>query len=152
MIVDDVDFRILRILQSDASVSNLALAERVFVSPATALRRVRGLVEAGFIEQTVAIVSPRVLGGVLLAIAEITLDVQNSEAFDAFEAHIAEVDEVAQCYRTSPGVDFTLQLTVRDMAHYQSLSQSLFSAANNVRNVRTRFVTKRSKFSPKLPI
>jgi Lrp/AsnC family transcriptional regulator, leucine-responsive regulatory protein len=41
---------------------------------------------------------------------------------------------------------------VRDMAHYQALSQTLFTAANNVRNVRARFVTKRSKFTTALPI
>ena len=150
--LDELDVRILALLQQDASQSNQALAERVFTSAATTLRRVRALEEAGVIECTVAILSPEKLGASLTAIAEITLDVQNAEAFDAFDALIAAESAVTQAYRTAPSVDFTLLLMVRDMATYHRLVQRLFTAANNVRNVRSRFVTKRSKFSVTQPL
>jgi Lrp/AsnC family transcriptional regulator, leucine-responsive regulatory protein len=152
MNIDTIDRAILAQLQTDASISNQALAERVNVSAATALRRVRALNESGVIEATVAIISPRAIGDVLIALCEVTLDVQNENEFDAFDKIVADVSEVTQCYRTSPGVDFSLVLTLRDMANYQSLSQQLFVAANNVRNVRTRFVTKRSKFNSQIPL
>ncbi len=150
--LDDLDVRILEILQHDASISNQVLAERVFTSPATTLRRVRALEEAGVIERTVAILSPEKLGASISAIAEITLDVQNAESFDAFDALINAESAVTQAYHTAPSVDFTLLLTVRDMAAYHALVQRLFTAANNVRNVRSRFVTKRSKFSVAQPL
>ena len=150
--LDELDLRILEILQQDASISNQVLAERVFTSPATTLRRVRALGEAGVIERTVAILSPEKLGASITAIAEITLDVQNADAFDAFDALISAESAVTQAYRTAPSVDFTLLLTVRDMAAYHALVQRLFTAASNVRNVRSRFVTKRSKFSVALPL
>jgi Lrp/AsnC family transcriptional regulator, leucine-responsive regulatory protein len=150
--IDSIDNQILAQLQVDASISNQALAERINVSAATALRRVRALTESGVIEATVAIVSPRAVGDVLIALCEVTLDVQNENAFDAFDKLVGDVSEVTQCYRTSPSVDFSLVLTLRDMANYQLLSQRLFVAANNVRNVRTRFVTKRSKFNSQIPL
>jgi Lrp/AsnC family transcriptional regulator, leucine-responsive regulatory protein len=152
MNIDALDSRILAALQTDASISNQTLAQRVSVSPATALRRVRAMTDSGLIESTVAIVSPSAVGGVLTALCEVTLDVQNENAFDAFDQLIANVNEVTQCYRTSPGVDFSLVLTLRDMGNYQSVSQQLFIASNNVRNVRTRFVTKRSKFNTRIPL
>jgi Lrp/AsnC family transcriptional regulator, leucine-responsive regulatory protein len=152
MQLDDIDYRILAALQDDASLANLELATRVNVSPATTLRRVRVLRESGVIESVVAVVSPAKLGGVQHAICDVTLDVQNAEAFDRFEALVRDVSEVTQCYRTSPGVDFVVFLTLRDVAHYQSLSQTLFTASNNVRNVRTRFVTSRSKFTTRVPL
>ncbi len=148
----DLDLRILGSLQQDASLSNQALAEKVFTSAATSLRRVRALEAAGVIEATVAILSPAKLGPLLLAISEITLDVQNAERFDAFDALVRDEAGVTQAYRTAPSVDFTLVLTVRDMAAYNALVQRLFTAANNVRNVRSRFVTKRSKFSVAQPL
>ena len=148
----DLDLRILGSLQQDASLSNQALAEKVFTSAATSLRRVRALEEAGVIEATVAILSPAKLGPRLLAITEITLDVQNAERFDAFDALVHDEAGVTQVYRTAPSVDFTLMLTLPDMAAYQALVQRVFTAANNVRNVRTRFVTQRSKFSVALPL
>jgi len=150
--LDDLDLRILSILQLDAAVSNQALAERVFTSAATALRRVRALEEAGVIERTVAILSPEKLGATISAIVEITLDVQNVETFDAFDTLIVAELAITQAYRTAPSVDFTLLLTVRDMPAYHALVQRIFTAANNVRNVRSRFVTRRSKFSVALPL
>jgi len=108
--------------------------------------------EAGVIEATVAILSPAKLGPLLLAITEITLDVQNAERFDAFDALVRDETGVTQAYRTAPSVDFTLMLTLPGMAAYQALVQRVFTAANNVRNVRTRFVTQRSKFSVALPL
>jgi len=150
--LDDLDLRILSILQLDAAVSNQALAERVFTSAATALRRVRALEEAGVIERTVAILSPEKLGATISAIVEITLDVQNVETFDAFDTLIVAEPAITQAYRTAPSVDFTLLLTVRDMPAYHALVQRIFTAANNVRNVRSRFVTRRSKFSVALPL
>lgn len=150
--MDDLDLRLLTELQRDASQSNQALAAKVFASPATTLRRVRALEEAGVIERTVAILSPEKLGSSITAITEITLDVQNADAFDAFDRLIASEPAVTQAYRTAPGVDFTLMLTLRDMAAYHALVQRLFTAANNVRNVRSRFVTRRSKFSVAVPL
>lgn len=149
---DELDLRILAILQEDAAINNQVLAGRVFTSPATTLRRVRALADAGVIERTVAILSPAKLGASITAIAEITLDVQNADAFDAFERLVVAEPAVTQAYRTAPGVDFTLLLTLRDMAAYHALVQRLFTAANNVRNVRARFVTRRSKFSVAVPL
>ncbi len=150
--LDDLDLRILAILQRDADIANQTLAAQVFTSPATVLRRVRALTEAGVIERMVAILSPEKLGASITAIVEITLDVQNADAFDAFDKVVSGEVAITQAYRTTPSVDFTLVLTVRDMAAYHALVQRCFTAANNVRNVRARFVTVRSKFSAALPL
>ena len=150
--LDDLDLRILAILQQDAAIANQALAEQVFTSPATAMRRVRAMADAGVIERTVAILSPEKLDASITAIVEITLDVQNAESFDAFDRVVASEPAVTQVYRTAPSVDFTLVITVRDMPAYHALVQRLFTAANNVRNVRARFATLRSKFSGALPL
>src|SRR5690349_2125651 len=68
--VDEVDLKLLTQLQQDASLSNQALAERVGISPATSLRRVKRLSEAGVIERTVSVLSPEALGHGLTAIVE----------------------------------------------------------------------------------
>jgi len=150
--MDDLDLRLLAELQHDASPSNQALAAKVFASPATTLRRVRALTEAGVIERTVAVLSPERLGATVTAIAEITLDVQNADSFAAFAKLVASEPAVTQAWQTAPVVDYTLVLTVRDMPEYQALVQRLFTAANNVRNVRSRFATARVKFSTALPL
>ncbi|MCZ2135235.1 MAG: Lrp/AsnC family transcriptional regulator [Burkholderiales bacterium] len=150
--LDALDWRLLAELQRDAAQTNAELAAQAFTSPATALRRVRALRERGIIERSVALLSPEALGASLSAIIDVTLDVQNAEAFDAFERLVAPEAAITQVYQTGPAVDFTVFVVVSTMADYQSLVRRLFTAAHNVRNIRTRFVSRRCKFEPALPL
>lgn len=152
MDLDATDYRLLDLLQDDASLSNQALAERAHTSPATALRRVRRLVDGGVIERRVALLSPERLGAGLTALVEITLDRQGAEHLDAFEARVADDAAVQQCYRVSPGPDFVLVVHAADMAGYHALVQRLFTQDANVRNVKAFFSVKRAKFDPRLPL
>lgn len=146
---DATDLRLLDLLQTDASLSNQALAEAAGTSPATALRRVRRLMEAGVIERRVALLNPAALGAGLTALVEITLDRQGAEHLDAFEARAVAETAVQQCWRVSPGPDFVLVLWVADMPAYQALVQRLFTQDANVRNVKAYFSVKRVKFEPR---
>lgn len=148
--LDATDLRVLDLLQTDASLTNQALAEAVHTSPATCLRRVRRLVEAGVIERRVAILSPERLGAGLTAIVEVTLDEQAAEKLAAFEARAVAEAAVQQCYRVSSGPDFVLVIQVADMAAYAALVQGLLTADANVRNVRTYFSVHRAKFEPRI--
>ena len=150
--LDATDRRLLEQLQSDASLTNQALAEAAHTSPATALRRVRRLVDAGVIARQVALLNPDRLGHGLSALVETTLDRQGDEHLDAFEQRIAADDEVQQLWRVSPGPDFVLVVHCADMPGYQALAQRLFTQDANVRNVKAFFAIKRAKFEPRLKL
>ena len=150
--LDATDLRILEQLQHDASLTNHALAARVHVSPATCLRRVRRLIESGVIERQIAILSTDRIGAGLTAIVEVTLDEQHAERMVAFE-QLAEAEAaVQQCYRVGSGPDFVLIVQVADMDAYHALAHRLFAGNTNVRNVRTFFSVKRSKFAPAIAL
>ncbi|MBL8315482.1 MAG: Lrp/AsnC family transcriptional regulator [Rubrivivax sp.] len=149
---DATDLRLLDLLQTDASLSNQALAEQAGTSPATALRRVRRLVDEGVIERRVALLNPDRLGAGLTALVEITLDRQGAEHLQAFEERALADAAVQQCYRVSPGPDFVLVLHVAEMAAYHALVQRLFTQDANVRNVKSFFSVKRCKFDLRLPL
>jgi Lrp/AsnC family leucine-responsive transcriptional regulator len=147
--IDEIDARLLNALQADAAVSNQDLAAAVHVSPATALRRVRRLVDQGVVERRVALLAPSATGG-LQALVEVQLDRQGVEHLDAFEALAVADPAVQQCWRVAPGPDFVLVLWVADMAAYNALVQRLFTQHANVRNVKTFFATRRAKFEPRV--
>lgn len=155
-VLDDLDLRLLRFLQADAGLSNLELAERLGVSPATAHRRLRRLREAGYIERIAAHLAPARLAAAgvptLQAVLEVSLDVQAAERLDAFEARAVAHAAVQQCWRVSPGPDFVLVVAVADMAAYQEFAAHLLTADANVRNVRAFFAVKRAKFGSDLPL
>jgi Lrp/AsnC family leucine-responsive transcriptional regulator len=150
--LDAVDLRILDALQTDASVSNLELAAAVHTSPATCLRRVKRLVDAGVIERRVAILSPERMGASLTVITEITLDRQGAEHLAAFESRAVADPAVQQCHRVSPGPDFILMLQVADMPAWDAVVNRLFTQDANVRNVKSFFSVKRAKFETKVPL
>lgn len=154
--IDSIDVSLLAQLQDDSSLSNLDLAARVHISPATCLRRVKRLRDAGLIEREMAVLDPERLaaafGHGLEAIVEVTLDRQGSEEQEAFEQRVAADDAVQQCYRVSPGPDFVLVVYARDMPDYLALAQRLFTSDANVRNVKAFFSVKRSKFRPRIAL
>ncbi|AOW15834.1 AsnC family transcriptional regulator [Hydrogenophaga crassostreae] len=154
--IDEIDIRLLDLLQTDASLSNQTLAERAHVSAPTALRRIKRLREVGLIDRQVALLQPdrlaSVLGHGLTALIEITLERQGSENLDAFEARALADDAVQQCYRVSPGPDFILVVHSPDMPGHLALTQRLFTNDANVRNVKAFFSVKRAKFDPRIAL
>ena len=154
--LDAIDLQLLDSLQHDASLSNVALAEKVNVSPPTCLRRVKRLTEGGWIERQIAVLNAdqlsNRLGHGLTALVEVSLDRQGSEHLDAFEVRAVAHDAVLQCWRVSPGPDFMLVVQARDMPHYLSISQNLFTQDANVRNVKAFFATKRAKLTTTWPV
>lgn len=156
MELDATDFALLAQLQNDSSLSNQDLAVRVHVSPATCLRRVKRLRDAGLIEREMAVLSPEriaaTVGHGLEAVVEVSLDRQGAEAQEAFESRVIADDAVQQCYRVSPGPDFILIVHARDVPDYLALAQRLFTSDANVRNVKAFFSVKRAKFRPRVPL
>jgi Lrp/AsnC family leucine-responsive transcriptional regulator len=149
---DAIDMRLLEALQVDAAESNQSLAERLGISAPTCLRRIRRLRETGWIEREVAILDADRVGALLTAVIEVSLDRQDVAALDAFEQRIVPDKAVQQCYRVSPGPDFVLIVTVRDMSGYQALAERLFTSDANVRNVKAFFSLRRAKFDPRIPL
>jgi DNA-binding Lrp family transcriptional regulator len=154
MDLDATDLRLLELLQTDASLSNQDLADRALTSPATALRRVRRLLDAGVIERRVALINLQALGAGLglTALVEVTLDRQGAEHLDTFETRAVAEAAVQQVYRVSPGPDFMLVLQVADMPDYHALVQRLFTQDANVRNVKAFFSVKRAKFETRVAL
>jgi DNA-binding Lrp family transcriptional regulator len=154
--IDSIDMALLEQLQNDSALSNLDLAAKVHISPATCLRRVKRLREAGLIEREMAVLDPERLaatvGHGMEAVVEVSLDRQGSEEQQAFEQRVIADDAVQQCYRVSPGPDFILVVYARDMPDYLALAQRLFTTDANVRNVKAFFSVRRAKFRPWIPL
>lgn len=150
--LDAVDLHLLALLQADASRTQQALAEAVGTSPATCMRRIQRLVDAGVIVGRVALLSSAALGAGLSVFTEVTLDRQGAEHLAAFESRVLAEAAVQQCHRVSPGPDFMLLLQVADMAAWHAVVQRLFTQDANVRNVKSYFSVHRAKFETRIAL
>jgi DNA-binding Lrp family transcriptional regulator len=155
-VLDAIDLKLLALLQTDASLNNVALAEKLHISAPTCLRRTKRLQQEGWIEKQVAILSAdklgRFMGHGLTALIEVSLDKQGEEWLQAFETRAIHESAVQQCWRLSPGPDFMLVVQTTDMPSYLALSQRLLTQDANVRNVKAFFSVKRAKFGTELTL
>ena len=117
--LDSIDLQLLATLQANASISNIALADKLHISAPTCLRRTKRLLQEGWIEKQVAILSSdklgRFMGHSVTALIEVSLDKQGEELLQAFETRAVQEGAVQQCWRVSPGPDFMLVVQVPDM-------------------------------------
>ncbi len=154
--LEAIDLQLLAILQADASVSNIALADKLRISAPTCLRRTKRLQQEGWIEKQVAILSSDKLGLAMghsvTALIEVSLDKQGEELLQAFETRAIQETAVQQCWRVSPGPDFMLVVQVPDMPSYLAFTQRLLTQDANVRNVKAFFSVKRAKFGTQIPL
>ena len=154
--LDAIDLQLLAILQADASVSNIALADKLRISAPTCLRRTKRLQQEGWIEKQVAILSSDKLGLAMghsvTALIEVSLDKQGEALLQAFETRAIQETAVQQCWRVSPGPDFMLVVQVPDMPSYLAFTQRLLTQDANVRNVKAFFSVKRAKFGTEISL
>lgn len=151
--LDKFDKAILRHLQQDGQMSNQALAERIGLSPAPCLRRVKALEEAGLIVGYQALLDAKKLGLSLMALIGISMDQHTPERFAHFEQSIAAIPQVLECLLiTGQQSDYLLKVVVKDMDDYQQLLLNQITKIVGVSGVHTSFVLRNVVPRARMPI
>lgn len=143
--LDAADLRLLRLLQADASLQNLELAERAGLSPSACHRRVKALEGAGVIARYVALLDGKAVGAGFVAYVEVRLARQSAETAAAFERAMLARGEVLECAMVTGDYDYMLKVAVEDLdAFHIFLTQGL-TRLEGVANTRTVIPVKRIK-------
>lgn len=150
--LDAIDWRILKELQADGRLTNVALAARVGISPPPCLRRVRALEEAGYITGYHAAVDEARLGFGVSAYAMVGLYSQSEADLRAFENRALAWPLVRSCDYLAGETDFLLRCVAPDLPAFHDFLTRELTAAPNVSTVKT-FVSIRSvKREPGVPM
>ena len=150
--LDEVDRDILRALQADGRISNVALAERCRLSPSSTLERVRRLERSGVIEGYVARVAPGALGHQVVVFVSVGMREHDQKALTHFERAVAELPEILECHHVTGDFDYLLKAIVRDVAALRSMLVERVSALPSVARVQTTLVLATSKHNLDVPI
>lgn len=150
--LDAVDWRILKELQADGRMTNVALAARIGLSAPPCLRRVRALEEAGLITGYTALLDEEALGFSLTAFAMVRLHNQAEADLRAFENRALGWPVVREAYMLSGESDFMLRCVARDLTSFQRFVLDELTAAPNVASVKTFLAIRRAKREPGVPI
>ncbi len=154
--LDEMDRRLLRALQSDGRASYEQLAAAVQLSASAVLRRVKRLEEAGVISGYVAVVPPERVGLALSAYINVRLEkhteTHKRHPIDLFKAAVQAWPEVVDCVALSGEMDYLLRVVVEDMAHYTRFVMDTLLKHPSVEDCRSSFVMERIKTASATPL
>jgi DNA-binding Lrp family transcriptional regulator len=150
--LDAVDWRIIKELQADGSITNVALASRVGLSAPPCLRRVRALEQAGLIAGYTTLLDEKALGYELTAFVMVGLHAQAENDLRAFENRVLGWPLVREAYMLSGETDYILKCVAADLPAFQDFILKDLTAAPNVASVKTNLAIRRAKLAPGVPI
>jgi Lrp/AsnC family transcriptional regulator, leucine-responsive regulatory protein len=151
--IDSTDLRILRALQRDGRLPNVALAEEVNLSPSPCLRRLKRLEDRGVIAGYRAVLDRRRVGLGLTLYVGIKVAGHSDELANALEAAFNEMEEVVSAHIVSgPAADFLVEVVVPDLEAYERLLLKKLLTLPGVVDVNSNFSLRNIKSSGPLPL
>lgn len=150
--LDDLDRKILAVLQEDAGQSAEIIGSGIGLSASAVQRRIARLREGGVITAEVAIVDPRILGRSLTLIVDIEVERERPELMAGLKRWIAAEPAIQEAWYVTGDGDFVLIIAARDVEGYDALMQKLVSENSNVRRFRTRVALGTLKRGCRVPV
>ena len=150
--MDQLDKRILQVLQHQGKLQNNELAQQVGLSASPCLRRVKQLEDDGYIEKYVALLNPQKLNLGLTVFARIWLKGQDANTVNSFVEAIQDLQEVVECQLMAGDCDFFLRIVVADLDAYRRFQVEHLNKIISIQSVKTEIPLQRIKQTTALPL
>lgn len=150
--MDDMDRKILAVIQSDSSMSVAEMADKVGLSHTPFWRRLKRLEKDGVIRERVSILDPEKLGLNITVFANIKLKQHDEETLEAFEREVAEFPEVVECFSMSGETDYVVRAMVKSIEEYERLLKRKLLHLPGVVAIHSHFALKCIKLTTQLPL
>jgi Lrp/AsnC family transcriptional regulator len=149
--MDEINRKILKILQQDATVPVAEIAERVGLSTTPCWRRIQAMERSGLIQRRVAVLDRKKLNVGVTVFVRLKTSQHNSEWLESFAKSVADIEEVVEFYRMSGDVDYLLKIVVPDIDTYDSVYKRLIRSAN-LSDVSSSFAMEEIKHTTAVPV
>lgn len=150
--IDEIDKKILEILQARAKITNAKLSEEIGLSPAPTLERVKKLEQIGIINSYHAKLNIEKIGLGVTTFVLATLNGHNRANIEGFVEAIHKIPEVVECHHITGAGDFILKVIAKDIASYQKLMLEKVSDIKQVDNMQSMVVLSTFKDSKTIPV
>lgn len=152
MKVDQIDRRILNVLQRSGRISNADLAEKVNLSASACHRRVQRLEKDGFIKDYVALLDPRKLEVPTTVFVEITLSAQADEVLENFEKAVARIPDVLECHLMAGTADYILKVVAENTEDFARIHRQYLTRLPGVAQMQSSFALRTVFKTTALPL
>ena len=149
--MDEIDRKLLLLLQEDASLSLAEMAAKVGLSQTPCWKRVQKLEREGVIRKRVALLDAHKVGFGITVFVSIRTNQHSRDWLDQFAKVVREMPEVMEFYRMAGDIDYMLRVVVPDIAAYDAFYKRLVAAVP-LTDVTSRFAMEAIKQTTALPI
>jgi len=118
--MDQIDRKILAVLQDDASLSVAEIGSRVGLSSTPCWKRIQRLEADGVIQKRVVLVDQDRIGLGVSVFVSIETGDHSQEWLGRFAQVVGAMPEVMEFYRMAGDVDYMLRVVVTDIAGYDA--------------------------------
>lgn len=149
--LDDMDVKILSLLQQDCTRPVAEIGKEVGLSTTPCWRRMQKLEEAGVIRRRVAVLDPVKVNAGVTVFVSIKTDQHSLGWLEKFHNAVADFPEVVEFYRMSGDIDYLLRVMVPDIAAYDQFYKKLIGRIE-VAKVSSAFAMEQIKYTTELPL
>ncbi|MCP4185073.1 MAG: Lrp/AsnC family transcriptional regulator [Hyphomicrobiales bacterium] len=150
--LDDIDFKILRILQSEPDINIFAIGERVGLSHTPCWRRIKKMEENGIIVGKVCLIDPEQIGLDVSIFVFIRLAIHSAKVLTQFEKATLLVPQILQCYTMSGEFDYLLRVIVATVREHEKTVKGILLKQPHVDIMNSHFALNEIKNSTCLPL
>ena len=137
--MDQIDKRILRVLQDEGRIPVIELAERVGLSATPCARRIARLEDDGVIRGYGAQLDQSALGLPLTVFVFVELEGHARSTLATFETAISRFEEVVECHLMTGTRDVLLKVLAPDLAGFDRFLEDSLLQVPGIRATRTSF-------------
>lgn len=150
--IDEIDRRILMLIQQDASLTTSEIADKIGLSQAPCWRRIKKLEDSGVIRRRVTLVDPKKVGLPVMIFAHIKLSAHGKRTLPDFDDAIRRFPEVLECYTLMGETDYILKIVVPSVEAYEKFFRDKLSQLPAVRETNSAIALSEIKSSTALPL
>lgn len=150
--LDEIDIKILTLLQENSRLTNKEIASAIHLSPTPTFERVKRLEREGYIEKYMAVLNAEKLNRGFIAFCYISMKQHTYDNSQRIMEAVQNIPEIVECYNISGDYDFLLKIYVSDMKAYQQFVLKILGDIDCIGSLNSSFVLGEVKNSHQLVI
>lgn len=150
--LDEIDIKILSLLQDDSRLTNKELAAKIHLSPTPTFERVKRLEREGYIQKYMAVLDAEKINRGFIAFCNLRMKQHSYENGTRIMEAVQSIPEIVECYNISGDYDFMLKIYVQDMKSYQEFVMKILGELDCIGSLNSFFVLGEVKNSHQLPL
>ena len=126
--MDDIDKKILSIIQKDATIPLSELSKKVGISKTPSWNRIRKMEEEGIIKSKVTVLDNKKINLSIVVFLSVTVSSHSKEWLIDFQKILSQYDQIIEAYRlTGSSTDYLLKIVAPSIEEYDKFQQNLIN-------------------------